>query len=620
MSKKKHTISALERLVRHHNHLYFIEKRPEISDYDFDGLVEELRQRKPSSPVLQEIGSDLSDISQKIRHSTPMLSLDKAYDEKTMANWASKFSGKVIASPKIDGMAVSIKYGPDGDLVQAATRGNGMEGELITGNVLEIKDLPKKIRLKGVEIRGEVYMALSVFKKYSAEFANPRNLTAGAIKQKDPKKTAEYNLSFLGYDILGKTFSTEVEKREQLQENNIPTVEWLLIERQEIESIFANFLKKRDKYDFETDGVVYKANDLSEQVRLGSTAHHPRFAIAYKFQGDSGETTLIDVEWSVSRTGAITPVAIVEPVELSGAMVSRASLHNLGLVKKLGLTKGAKVVMMRRGGVIPNLENVIMPGREKIVPPEKCPSCSFPVEIKDDFLYCTNKKGCMKTKVAELVHFIKTIECDGFGEKIIKQLYDNHLVTEPSDFYTLTKDDLMNLERMGDKLAEKLIRNINDKRDLSLDTFLRSLGIRELGRHVAVILAVRYKTIDKIFKVKSEDLASIHTIGEVIAGHVIEGLKSKREPIEKLLKEVRLQEMPAESAVAGPLSGRKVLFTGSMVTTSRKEAQHIVEAGGGYPVTSISKDVDFLVVGDGGGAGSKLTKAKKPAHVLQTQA
>ncbi len=607
---KKMRISELERLVRHHNHLYFVEKKPEISDYEFDQLVEALTERKPNSKVLAEIGSDLTGESEKVRHETAMLSLDKAYDEETMTHWASKFSGDIVASPKIDGCAVSIRYDEDGELALGATRGNGVEGELITKNVEEIRDIPNKIGLKNVEIRGEIYMALSVFKKYADEFANPRNLAAGAIKQKDPQRTAEYNLSFWGYDLLGAGCKTEADKLKMLKKEGFPSIEWKKIDAEKIQETYDKFLAKREKYDFETDGVVFKTNDLSEQERLGATAHHPRYGIAYKFQGDSGETRLVDIEWSVARTGVITPVGIVEPVELSGATVTRASLHNVGLMKKLGLSKGATVLMMRRGGVIPNLEKVIKKGSESFGVPKECPSCGAPTEMQDDFLYCTNPSECIQKHLAELEHFIKTIDCDGFGIKLIAQLYEKQLVLDPADFYQLTKEKLMGLDRMGDVLAEKLIRNINARRELPLAVFLRSLGVRELGRHVAEILGTSYSTLDQLFNVTREELAAIHSIGDVIAEHVINGLESKRHLIDKLLGEVTI--VAGEAPIGGGLlDGQKFLFTGSMVTMGRKEAQKLVEENAGRIASSVSKDLNYLVIGDGGGAGSKLEKAKK---------
>lgn len=609
--KKDMSIFELEAEVRKHNRLYFVEHKPVISDYEFDRLVEELQKRKPDSKALTELVSDVVPTGAKIIHKVPMLSLDKCYDGKTILDWASKFKGDIIASPKIDGCAVSLKYGKDGRLVLAATRGDGVEGEEITANARTIKEIPQHINLKNVEVRGEVYMPLSVFKRYEKEFANPRNLAAGAVKQKDPKKTAEYALSFLSYDLPGAWMKTEEEKRMVLKKEKFPVAEWVLVPQNKIQDVFDRFLKKRGEYDFETDGVVYKANLVSEQERLGVTAHHPRYAIAYKYQGESGVTKLVDVEWGVARNGVITPVAVVLPVELSGVTVTHASLHNVGILKKLGISKGAKVLMMRRGGVIPNVESVVEGSGKKVEVPGKCPSCGRPTEMRDDFLYCTNSKSCVASKIAELEHFIKEIGCDGFGEKLIAKLYENGFVTDPAEFYTLTKDDLLQLERMGDVLATKLIAAINDKRNLTLEVFLRSLGIREVGRHVSKILG-EFSDIHKVMALKEEELSNIHTIGSVIAHEVVTGLKEKKPLIEKLLKQVKIKKVEVKAKVkAGPLAGKKVLFTGALVALERKKAQTLVEELGGEAAEGVSRELDYLVVGDGGGAGSKLNKAKK---------
>ncbi len=635
-------IAELEREVRRHNRLYFIEHKPEISDAEFDRLVEELRRRKPDSKVLGEIGSDVAGRFTKVRHDVAMLSLDKAYDLKTMDSWAEKFEGGIIVSPKIDGCAMSIRYDGEGKLSQAATRGSGSVGEDVTANVGFIKDIPQKIRLKNVEVRGEAYMRLSVFARYKAAFANPRNLAAGAIKQKDPKKTGEYNLSFWAYDLLGADAKDEVTKRKLLKENGFPVIESHLIDKSQIQEMFESYLRysssefakgervekqidgsrlrppKADSArtisfpDYEMDGVVYKANLVSEQERLGVTAHHPRYGIAYKFQGDSGVTTLKDVEWSVARTGVITPVGIVEPVELSGAMVGRVSLHNVGLMKKLGLSRGAKVMMTRRGGVIPKLESVVEPGRGKIKEPSKCPSCGAKVELRDDFLYCTNAKECVQAKVGELKHFVQTVEIDGFGDVLLEKIYEEGLVTDVSEFYELRAEDLLALERMGDVLADKLVRNIAARRDLPLDVFLRSLGIRELGKHSSKILAMEHGTLERVRETTKEKLASIHTIGDIIAGDIVDGLKAKSKLIDKLLKYVKVLPFEKKKGT-GYFSGKSFLFTGSMLTMVRSDAEKMVEENGGTIASGVSKTLDYLVIGDGGGAGSKLDKAKKLA-------
>lgn len=602
------SMGELEEVVRRHNYLYFVKHQPEISDEAFDQLVETLKKKKPDSPVLQEIGSDIAQIGKTFRHETPMLSLDKCYHEEDLQHWASKFDGEVVASPKIDGCAVTLHYGGKGELALAATRGSGIEGEIITPNAKYVKSIRQKIGLKNVEVRGEIYMPLSVFKRYARRFANPRNLAAGAIKQKDPKKTGEYHLSFFAYDLLGAGCKTEIEKRKFLAKERFPVVEGKLVAKTQMQKVFEAFFGKRERRDYETDGVVYKTNRVSEQERLGSTAHHPRYAIAYKFQGDLGETMLREVIWSVSRTGTITPVGRVDPVVLSGASVTRVTLHNFGLAKKIGVTVPAKVLMARRGGVIPNIEQVVEGKGKPLVPPKKCPSCGSAIELRDDFLYCTNPKKCAVTKIRDLDHFVKVAGIDGFGTKHLQQLYENGLVKEPADFFKLRADDLVPLERMGETLATKLIANIDAKRKLPLDVFLRSLGIPELGKHVAKILA-GFGSLGHVFKLRKEELDAIPTIGERIAEIVVDGLGEKRSVIDPLLKHITITGV--RHLKGGPLAGKSFLFTGALLAMPREQAQALVEAKGGITASGVSKNLDYLVVGAGGGTGSKLDRVKK---------
>ncbi|MBI2346206.1 MAG: DNA ligase (NAD(+)) LigA, partial [Deltaproteobacteria bacterium] len=343
----------------------------------------------------------------------------------------------------------------------------------------------------------------------------------------------------------------------------------------------------------------------------GATIHHPRYAIAYKFQGDAGVTTLVDVRWSVSRTGTITPIGIVEPVELSGATVTRVSLHNVGLMKKLGVTKGAKVTMMRRGGVIPNLENVVAHGKEPIAVPRRCPACGARAELSDDFLVCTNAKRCVQAKLGELKHFMQVIECEGFGDKLLEQLVAAGLVDDPADFYTLQVKDLLQLERMGSALATKLTRHVAEKREIPLDLFLRALGIRELAKRTSQILA-GFGTLSRVMACTEEELASIHGVGPVIAREVVAGLRANEPLIKRLLKHVRVTSIQhAQKKERGPFSGRHVLFTGTLLAMERKTAQQLVEKEGGIAASGVSKSLDYLVIGDGGGTGSKLAKARE---------
>lgn len=604
-----YSVPELEALVRKHNELYFKKQKLEISDEAFDQLVEVLKKKNPNSTVLQEVGSDVESTSKTVRHKILMLSLDKCYTEKDLLHWASKFEGDVFASPKIDGCAVALHYDSKGKLYLALTRGSGVEGEVITKNIQTLFSVPRKIRLKNVEVRGEVYMPLSVFEKFRDQFANPRNLAAGVIKLKESQKTANYHLSFFAYDLLGGKLKTEGEKRLLLEKEGFCVVEGKKIPKNKMTEVFQQWFEQRLQHDFETDGVVYKVNSIEEQERLGATAHHPRFAIAYKFQGDFGETFLREVLWSVSRTGTITPIGVVDPVSLSGAEVSRVSLHNFGLMKKMGFTPPSKILMVRSGGVIPKVEKVLESIGRAINPPKHCPSCGSIVLLKEDFLYCSNPKKCGVSKIAELDHFVKVVGIDGFGRKHLKQLYEKGLVEDPADFYTLKVEDLVTLERMGKILAEKLVKNIQARTKLPLDVFLRSLGIPELGRHIAKILA-EFGSLSKIGTLSKEDLTSIHTIGEKTAMVVIDGLKNRKAIIDRLLEFVAIEKISSQKE-PGPLQGKTFLFTGALLAMTRLKAEEEVEKRGGMIMSGVSKNLDYLVVGDGGGAGSKLDKAKK---------
>ncbi len=600
-------IEKLEAEVRRHNYLYFVERAPEIPDVEFDKMVEALRRKAPESPALVEIASDVVTRA-TVRHVRPMLSLDKCYDYETLNTWGEKFSDGFVASPKIDGVAMSLRYDATGKLVAAATRGDGRVGEEITANAKYVKTIPQQTTLREVEVRGEVHLPLSVFRQQFAEaFANPRNLAAGAIKQKEASKTAEYHLVFKAYDLLGAETATEVEKRELLERSGFHTVEWIQAKTSaELQAVCERFLAHREANDFETDGVVIKANELREQERVGSTAHHPRFAIAYKYQGDSSLSTILAIEWSVSRSGTITPVALIDPVVLSGATVSRVSLHNYGLAKQLGVGIDARVVAMRRGGVIPHIESVEKPGKAVLAPPSKCPSCGNPVRVDGDFIFCSTPDACGITRVGMLKHFVNEIDCEGFGPKILEQLLEHGLVNDPADLYRLTVTDLVELERMGEVLAQKLVDHIQHRRELPLDVFLRALGISELARQTSRVLA-GFGSLKNIQQVTQEELEAIHGIGPNIATAVIAGLKARKPLIDKLLRYVTI--LPPERAKAGVLSGKTFLFTGSLATLQRSAAQKLVEEQGGRLASGVSKTLDYLVVGDE--AGSKLKKAQK---------
>ncbi len=562
-----------------------------------------------------------------VRHARPMLSLDKAYTAEDVRSWADKFEGELLVMAKLDGIACSIRYDAKGKLVLAATRGSGTEGEDITANVLEIKGLPRKLpRGNGpLEVRGEIYMKLSVFERFKKDFSNPRNLAAGAVRNKDHKKSGSFGLSFGAYDILEDGLKTEHEKVERMAELGLPACDHIFVKRAGIAKAFDRFSTLRPNLDYEIDGVVYRTDRVDEQERLGSTAHHPRFAIAYKFQGDSGETTLLDVEWGVSRTGTITPMAILQPIELSGAMISRTGLHNLTQFRALGLTKGAKVEVTRRGGVIPHLERVIKAGRGKkeFEIPKKCPACGSKAQIRQkrdgEFLQCSDPQNCVVARLRELEHFAKVVDIQGFGPKIVNAVVDAGLLASPADYYRLQLDDLVKLDRMGKKSAQNLLDQVAAHKKIPLPTFLESLGIDHLGPQNAKLLASNFKTLAKIRKLKQKALIEVKGIKEAIADAMIEGLAEREELIDDLLSVVKVPKYEEDaSAVApgtGPLAGQSYVFTGTLEGFDRKSAQARVQALGGETPSGVSRGLSVLVVGAGKTA-SKSSKQKKAEKLI----
>lgn len=626
------SVAKLEELVKHHNHLYWDLNAPELPDTDYDRLILRLKELSPTSQVLNELGPSQDDGAERfgnpVTHERPMLSLDKCYHDDDLREWVKTFEGDIVVSPKFDGIAGSLHFDEQGRLTLASTRGNGVQGDDITMNVRAMDSLPRQLKVapgRKIEVRGELYMPLSVFATFKDKFANPRNLAAGAIKQKDSKKSAAYKIAFAAYDLVGYELTTEREKYEMLEKLGFSPIFKMFVKRDEVVDAYRTFAEKRPTLDYEIDGVVFKADLLREHVRLGNTSHHPRCAIAYKFQGDTGTSILRDIEWSVARTGVITPVALVDPVMLSGAMVGRASLHHAGFIKKLGVTKGAEVQMVRRGGVIPNLEKVVKAGTEAIDLPTKCPSCSSDVRADGDFIFCSTPDQCRSAVMGQVLHFVSVIDVDGFGDRIVAELYDRKLVRSPADLYTLKVEDLLPIERVGEKLAKKLVAAMAAKKTLPLGLFLRSLGVDELGKHVSKILVDKFGTLEKVLELKPEDLSAIHSIGETIAKTVVDGLKLAKPRIDALLVHVTLEEGAAGAAVGGaastavatagaastgPFVGKSFVFTGKMATLDRNTAQARVRSLGGDTPDSVNKTITHLVVGDDKSDTSKSSKEK----------
>ncbi len=625
--------ATLERLVRRANEEYWLLDRPTLPDPLYDRLVERLRRIAPESPVLRELGEPpppgtpidvktaatvppIRRFGAPVRHDRPMLSLDKVYDLHDLDAWAAKIDGAFMVMPKLDGVALAIHY-LGGRLVLAATRGSGSLGEDVTRNVLEIPGVPRRIDADRLEVRGEVYIRLSDFRAVEASFANPRNLAAGTLKQKEGARDRIRLLRFAAWELVDDGFDTDEQRFERLRAWGIPTVEAEKVERAGLEDAIARWTDRRSEIDMEIDGIVVRADRLAEHARLGHTAHHPRWAIAYKFQGETGTTHVEDVLWSVSRNGVITPVALVSPVTLSGATIARASLANLTRFEQLGLRRGSTVEVTRRGGVIPYVERVVEPGDgPAFEPPDRCPSCGGPVgrrKIREaEFLVCERPEACTVARMRDLEHFARVLDMKGFGPKTLERMMEAGLVSAPEDFFRLRRFDLAALERLGEKSADNLLAEVERRRTIPLPMFLEALGIPHVGPKYARILAEHFRTLDRLRAVTREELVAIEGISEIIAGAVVEALAERAERIDALLEYVTVPpyEPPRPSAGGAPLAGKSFVFTGTLARMTRAEAQAAVAALGAATPAGVSKKLSYLVVGAEDRPSSKLRKAR----------
>ena len=693
----------LEQEIAKHNQLYN-EGHPIIPDPLFDRLTLRLEAIAPQSPALDALTSPEVASNGKVVHQIPMLSLAKAYSAGEVTEFLGKFKGDFLGSPKIDGLACSIQYDANGDLLRASTRGDGQIGDDITANVRYIKAIPRHIDMPGLEVRGEVYMPLSSFRKFEGDKKSPRNLAVGGLKQKNPADTALYGLSFFGYEAVGHEFATEHEKYETLRNLGFTPVDYHWFKRGEITSLIDEVHRycetetaSRKNWDFDADGLVFKVDDTAMQRSMGFTDHHPKCAIAYKFAGDEGTTVLKSVEWQVAKSGVITPVANFDPLYLSGAMVQRASLSNAAQVESFPvetsdgkpaapghLKLNAEIRVSRRGGVIPHVESMI--GCDASQPdiglPSVCPSCGSAVVRDGLFLRCSAPDNCPSTGQALIENYVKTIGIMGFGEKIIANLYDNGSVKTPADLYRLSVQDIALAVAQSDDgmldpdavLPPKLYRAIQDSRTQDLASFLESLSIPALGKVTSKELAKKLTTIDRVRSATPEQLfdaleyrtkpiesdvgfkyyqklhqtqtnptlavesyirkyithkpdhilylseyfqtpESIYAASPdqlqtaiqnaaryaqvsdaAIVQSIYKGLKQRRLLIEDLLQFVSIiQNQAIENSASGPFSNLSFLFTGSLASMKREEAQARVEALGGKAATGVSKNLSVLV-------------------------
>jgi len=654
-------ISQLRAQLEEHNHNYYVLDAPSIPDAEYDRLMRELSALEQANPEFQspdspsqKVGGAALDKFEQVTHQVPMLSLDNAFSEEEFAAFNRRIKERLMdnneltfcCEPKLDGLAVSIIY-RDGVLVQAATRGDGMVGENITQNVKTIRNVPLKLRGDDfpaeLEVRGEVFMDSAGFAKLNNEaekrgdkvFVNPRNAAAGSLRQLDSKVTAKRPLMFYAYSTGlvadGQLPEDHYQQLAKLTDWGLPLCpETKLVEGQQAAlDYYQDILTRRSSLAYEIDGVVIKVNDKKRQERLGFVARAPRWAIAFKFPAQEEITQLLDVEFQVGRTGAITPVARLEPVFVGGVTVSNATLHNGDEIARLGVKIGDTVIIRRAGDVIPQITQVVLERRpddaKDIEFPATCPICDSHVErIEGEAVArCTGGLVCQAQRKQAIKHFAsrKALDVDGLGDKIVDQLVDRELIKTPADLFILKQGHFESLERMGPKSAKNLVNALQDAKQTTLAKFLYSLGIREVGEATAQNLANHFLTLEKITQASVDALTEVSDVGEIVAKHV-RGFFSEEHNmavVNALVEQgIHWPELTAPSADAQPLAGLTYVLTGTLSELNRNDAKARLQALGAKVSGSVSAKTDALIAGEK--AGSKLTKAQDLGIDVLTEA
>lgn len=646
-------LNQLRETLHDHGVKYYVEDSPEIPDAEYDRLMRELLDIEAQHPELisqdspsQRVGGAPLSAFESVAHEIPMLSLDNAFDDSELNSFHKRMSDRLplakfdafCCEPKLDGLAVSLLY-ENGVLVQAATRGDGATGENITENVRTIKAIPLKLYGDGwparIEVRGEVFMPKAGFEKLNEQalkkgekvFVNPRNAAAGSLRQLDSKITATRPLSFYAYSVgvvEGATLSkSHYERFLQLKGWGLPMCpETRLVGTlDEVKAYYQDILARRDELGYEIDGVVIKVDDVSLQEQLGFVARAPRWAIAYKFPAQEEITTLNEVEFQVGRTGAITPVAKLEPVFVGGVTVSNATLHNADEIARLGVMIGDCVMIRRAGDVIPQIVSVVTERRpddaREITFPTHCPVCNSEVERVEGeaVARCSGGLVCQAQRKEALKHFVsrKALDVDGLGDKVIEQLVDREMVETPADLFKLSAGVLTVLDRMGPKSAQNVVDALNKSKETSLPRFLYSLGIREVGEATAANLAQHFKTLEAVKSATHEQLIEVQDIGAIVASHITAFFAQEKnlnvidELIEQGICWAEIEDKGDD--VPQPLAGKTVVLTGTLSQLSRNDAKGALQNLGAKVTGSVSKKTDILFAGEN--AGSKLAKAQE---------
>lgn len=641
----------LRREIRHNEYLYYVLDAPEITDAEYDRMMVRLRELEarypdsiPADSPTQRVGGRASSQFTEVRHLEPLLSLGnvfsaeelRAFDERVRSGLPAGSKVEYVMEPKIDGLACSLIY-ENGKLVRAATRGDGVVGENVTANVRTIRSIPLTLKVPEGEavpelfdVRGEVYMPRQAFMRLNeqraergeSEFANPRNAAAGSLRQLDPQVTASRSLSFFAYYLVGEgaqpkhseslallaRYGFKVSENYKVVENIDEAIKYI-----------GDFNELRQGLSYDTDGAVIKVNDVYQQRILGATGKDPRWATAYKYPPEQAETTLEDIDWRVGRTGVLTPTAVLTPVKLSGSVISRATLHNEDFIRAKDIRIGDRVVINKAGEIIPEVLRVVAEkrtGDEKEVEiPNVCPECGWRVERQGEeaAIRCTNPH-CPALGREGLIHFVSrdAMNIDGCGPSVINALLDAGLVRDAADLYSLRKEDLLKLERMGEKSADNLLAALSESKKNELDKLLFALGIRHVGAKVARILATEFGSMEKLQQAQPEELAQIRDIGDKIAESAVTWLNvpANIDLVERLAAAgLTMTFTPPASQEDNPFFGKTLVFTGTMPTLGRAEAKTMAQDVGAKVSGSVSKKTDYVIAG--AEAGSKLEKAQQ---------
>lgn len=643
-------VLQLTQQLKYHNDKYYNQDTPEISDYEYDMLLRQLEQLEDEYPQLKNedsptnrVGGKASEKFSSVVHTVPMESLHDSFSHSELREFDQRVRQSVgdveyVVEPKIDGLSVSCEY-ENGIFVRGSTRGDGITGEDITENLLTIKSLPKRLKnvIPFLEVRGEVYMSNPSFIKLVEEqelndekpFKNPRNAAAGSLRQKNAKVTAKRNLDIFIFNIQqinGVQLNSHKESLDFLVQLGfpVPTSYKLFNNIEDVINDIEKIGNTRGDLQYQIDGAVIKINSFSQRKRLGSTAKFPKWAEAYKYPPEEKETKLIDIEVNVGRTGALTPTGIFEPVFLAGTTVSRAVLHNQDFISELDLRIGDTVLIRKAGEIIPEVVAVTSHA-ESSVPytlPAVCPSCGSQVYKEEDeaVLRCTNTE-CPAQLLRHLIHFVSrdAMNIDGLGEAVLRQLVDSDLVNSPVDLYKLEKEQIIKLDKKGEKSADNLLKAIEKSKSNPLYRIIFALGIRHIGNKSAKLLCNALLSVENIMNAGVDEISSIEGFGGVMAESVAEyfSVQQNRELIMQL-RTLGVQMQPLEKkAENGAFTGKTFVLTGTLPTLKRSEASKIIEELGGKISSSVSKKTDFVVAGED--AGSKLTKAQQLGVTIITE-